>query len=49
MLASVMFGQHNLCQPIEQDIGGDVVWIESHLNENLCNPKIVRRGVENAV
>ena len=47
-LASVM-SEHNFQQPIKQCVVGDVVGIKSHLNEKLCDPEIIRRGIKNAV
>jgi hypothetical protein len=42
-------GQPDFQQPVEQCLVGDVVGIKAHLYQNLCDPEIVGRGIENAV
>ena len=49
MLASVMLCQHNFQKAVEYRVVGDVVGIEAQLDQNLCDPEVVRRRVENAI
>jgi hypothetical protein len=42
-------GQQNFQQPVEQCVVSDVVRIETNLDQNLCDPEIVRRRIKNAV
>jgi hypothetical protein len=49
MLASVMLGAKILQQAIEQRVVGDVVGVEAQLDQDLCDPEIVRGRVENSI
>ena len=42
-------GQHNFQQAIEQCVGRNVVGVEAQLHQDLCDPEVVRRRVQNAV
>jgi hypothetical protein len=39
----------DLQQPVEDRVVGDVVGIETHLDQDLCDPEVIRGRFENAV
>ncbi len=41
--------QQNFQEAIEDRVIGDVVGVETHLNQDLCDPEVVRCCVQNAV
>jgi hypothetical protein len=42
-------GEPDFQQAVEYRVVGDVVGVKTHLDQNLCDPEVVRRGVKNAI
>src|SRR5262245_57876663 len=42
-------GEKNLQKAIKQRVISDIVGIKTHLNQNLCNPQVVGRRIEDAI